>query len=543
MTALKLPFKKLSFKPKERDGKYRPDLEDNNLKNDGLVSLLKVTQFSVPEGYAEVKRYPLNPPFSYAVIAHNATTSDSFYLVDELPMNTDEKALYQRLKDLLELKLAAPDEGPQQTSFFKQLDQLLADAKDQFATFPNTSMEKVKYYLGRDIAGFGIIDALMHDPLVEDISCGGIKTPIYVWHRNFESIRTNIIFETEDNLNDFVMRMVHRSGKHVSAAFPIADLALPGNHRMAILYQKELTPKGTSFTIRKFKEEPYTIIDLINLDTLDVNIAAYLWMLIEHKMSIIVLGSTASGKTTLLNAITSLVNPTFKIFTVEDVAEINIPHENWFALVSRTGFGLDNQGEIGLFDLIKAGVRHRPDYIVVGEIRGEEAYVMFQSLATGHGGLCTMHADSVDSAVKRLMQKPMNIPPAYIPLMNCTVVIKRVMPRAIVTKGGVLSGSRRVTQVSETITENKMNNVFVWESVSDSFNGDIKNSVLLQKIAKNTGLTADEVVEELRRRVLVIQWMIEEGIRDYKSVSSIIGAYYQNPEEVLQKITPLGETV
>jgi len=531
---------KLGFKPKKQDRKDRPD-QDNNLKSNDLVSLLNITHFSIPEGYIEVKRYPLNPPFSYAAIAQNAVTSDSVYLVDELPMNADEKVLYQRLKELLELRLAAPDEGPQEAGFFKQLDQLLADSKGQFSAFPNTSMEKVKYYLGRDIAGFGLIDALIHDPLVEDISCGGTKIPVYVWHRNFESIRTSIVFENEDDLNDFVMKMVHRSGKHVSAAFPIADVALPGNHRMAILYQKELTPKGTSFTIRKFKEEPYTIVDLINLDTLDINIAAYLWMLLEHKMSIIVIGPTASGKTTLLNAITSLVNSTFKIFTVEDVAEINIPHENWFALVSRTGFGLDNQGEIGLFDLIKAGVRHRPDYIVVGEIRGEEAYVMFQALATGHGGLCTMHADSVDSAVKRLMQKPMNIPPAYIPLMNCTVTVKRVMPKAIVTQGSVLSGSRRVTQVSEIMTENKMNNVFTWESSSDTFNGDVKNSALLQKIAKNSGLNVEEVLEEFRRRVLVIQWMIEEGIRDYKSVSSIISAYYKNPEEVMQKITPLGE--
>jgi len=532
---LKLPFKS---KQQNNEGNYD---QSNNLKND-LLSLLKVTHFSIPEGYVQVKRYPLNPPFSYAVIAQNLTTLDSTYLVDELPMNSDEKVLYQRLRELLELRLTAPDEGSQEASFFKQLDQLLVDTKDQIATFPNTSKEKVKYYLARDIAGFGIIDPIMHDPLVEDISCGGPRIPIYIWHRNFESIRTNVTFENHDDLNDFVTKMVYRSGKHVSAAFPIADVALPGNHRMAILYQKELTQKGTSFTIRKFKEEPYTVIDLINLDTLDVNIVAYLWLLLEHKMSIVVLGPTASGKTTLLNAITSLVNPTFKIFTVEDVAEINIRHENWYGLVSRTGFGLDNQGEIGLFDLIKAGVRHRPDYIVVGEIRGEEAYVLFQALATGHGGLSTIHADSVDSAVKRLMQKPMNIPPAYIPLMNCTLVIKRVMPRAILTQGGVLSGTRRVTQVSEIITENKTNNVFTWESSSDAFNGDIKNSILLQKIAEYTGLKADEVIEEFRRRVLVIQWMVDEGINDYKSVSSAIGTYYKDPERVMQKITPFGET-
>ncbi len=527
----------------DKKKKESKEIKNDNFRNNDLVSLLNITHFNIPEGFTEVKRYPLNPPFSYAVIAQNLNTAESLYLVDELPLNADERVLYNVLKDLLERRLIKPDEGSDQDSFHKQLDQLLSDTKDQFTTFPNTSMEKVKHYLTRDIVGFGIIDSLMHDPLVEDISCGGIKTPVYVWHRNFDSIRTNIQFSNEDDLNDFIMKMVHRSGKHVSAAFPVSDVALPGNHRMAILYQKEITPRGSSFTIRKFKEEPYTIIDLINLDTLDVNIAAYLWMLMEHKMSTIVIGSTASGKTTLLNAITTLINPTYKIFTVEDVAEINIPHENWFQLVSRTGFGLENQGEIGLFDLIKAGLRHRPDYIVVGEIRGEEAYVLFQALATGHSGLCTMHADSTDSALKRLMQKPMNIPPAYMPLMNCTITIKRVIPRAMVTPGGVLSGTRRILQISEIVSENKNNNVFTWDSASDTFKADIKSSINLQKISRDTGLTKEEVIDEFRKRVTVLQWMIEEGIHNYRSVSSIIRTYYQNPEQVLRKISPLSETV
>ena len=532
---MKLSIK--SKKQKSRDG------DQTTTEKKDLQSLLKITHFGIPEGYVEIKRYPLNPPFTYASIIQNSETADSIYQVDEIPMNADEKILYNKLMQLLEITLTEPETNNHEASFFKQLDQVLVDAKSQFDAIPNTSMEKVKYYLGRDIAGYGIIDPLMHDHAVEDISCGGPTNSLYIWHRNFESIRTNIVFEKEDELNDFVMKMVHRSGKHVSAAFPVTDVSLPGNHRMAILYQKELTPKGTSFTIRKFKEEPYTIIDLINLDTLDINIAAYLWLLLEHKMSIIVLGSTASGKTTLLNAIISLINPTYKIFTVEDVGEINIRHENWFALVSRAGFGLDSQGEIGLFDLIKAGVRHRPDYIVVGEIRGEEAYVMFQALATGHGGLCTMHADSIDSAIKRLMQKPMDIPPSYIQLMNCAISVKRVMQKTTLTHGGVLSGTRRTTQISEVLSENRINNVFRWDSSSNLFNGDVKNSVLFQKIVDTTGWSLEDITEEFQRRVTIIQWMIDENIHDYKSVSTIISAYYKNPEEIMKKIMPIGETI
>lgn len=528
-------MKLFSSNKKAQDELERPKEDFTNVE--ALASLLKVSHFSIPEGYVEIKKYPLNPPFSYAVIVQNTSTSDTLYMVDELPMNMDEKVLYNTMKDMLERTLTAPTEGKAETTFQKQLEQLVARYKDPVNQFPNTSIEKVRYYLTRDIVGFGPIDPFMYDPGVEDISCGGVRVPLYVWHRNFESIKTNISFNDEEALNDFVMRMVHRAGKHVSAAFPVTDLALQGNHRMAILYQKEITPKGSSFTIRKFKEEPYTIIDLINLDTLDINIAAYLWLMLENKMSIMVLGPTASGKTTLLNAITSLMHPAFKIFTVEDVAEINIPHENWFALVARSGFGLEHEGEIGLYDLIKAGVRHRPDYIVVGEVRGEEAYVLFQALATGHGGLCTMHADSVDSAIKRLMQKPMNIPPAYIPMMNCTIIIKRVRPKSIISSGGVVSGSRRVTQVSEIISENRANDVFAWDAKSDTFNGDVKSSNLFQRITRNTGLTMEEIIEEYRRRILVLQWMVEEDIHDYNSVSSLISTYYQNPESILQKVT------
>lgn len=523
---------KLFGKSKKQEELEKPKDDFSNVE--ALASLLKVSHFSIPEGYIEIKKYPLNPPFSYAVIVQNTSTSDTLYMVDELPMNMDEKVLYSTMKDRLERSLTSPD--GKESSFQGQLDELLARYKDPAHQFPNTSIEKVKYYLTRDIAGFGQIDPLMYDPAVEDISCGGVRAPLYAWHRNFESIKTTIMFNDEEALNDFVMRMVHRAGKHVSAAFPITDLALQGNHRMAILYQKEITPKGSSFTIRKFKEDPYTIIDLIKMDTLDANIAAYLWLILENKMSIMVLGSTASGKTTLLNAITSLMHPAFKIFTVEDVAEINIPHENWFALIARSGFGLEHEGEIGLYDLIKAGVRHRPDYIVVGEVRGEEAYVLFQALATGHGGLCTMHADSVDSAIKRLMQKPMNIPPAYLPMMNCTIIVKRVRPRAIISSGKVVSGSRRVTQVSEIITENRTNDVFAWDAKSDTFGGDVKSSNLLQRITRNTGLTIEEIVEEYRKRIQVLQWMVEEDIRDYNSVSSLINTYYQNPETILQKV-------
>lgn len=507
-------------------------MKDKKLKNEntGFITneLIDENQSRIPEGYEIIKKYPLNPPFSYVNILYNKEKSNYLYFVDELKLNFAELEIFQTLYRLMEESLESPDDSKKNT-LDEQLDVVIKENEKLFLNNSNTSMEKVKYYLKRDINGFGIIDPLMHDLSIEDVSCSGNQTPIYVWHRNYDSIPTNIQFNSEEKLNSFVSRIVFRAGKHISSAYPISDLALQGNHRISVLYQKEVTPKGTSFTIRKFKEDPYTVIDLIKFGTINISIAAYLWMLVEAKMSFIIIGSTASGKTTLLNAITGLVHPDYKLFSVEDVAEININHDNWFTLISRSGFGLGGEGEIGMYDLIKAGVRHRPDYLVVGEIRGSEAYVMFQAMATGHGGLCTMHADSLESAVKRLQQKPMDIPPAYISLMNCALVVKRVR------ESSGQSG-RRVMTVSEITGANTSHSAFAWSPRNDHFNEDLRDSILMKKIADSTGKELSEVLEEHKKRMDILKWMTEQNIRDYKKVSEVVGKYYRDPKSILVQL-------
>jgi len=487
-------------------------------------------QSQIPSGYEVIKKYELHPPFSYATILYDSEKSSYLYFIDEIRLTHEEKQIFQTLYHLIEQSLESPDESNDNSHFNEHLDRILKENEKMFLTHSSTSMEKVKYYLKKDISGFGLIDPLMHDINIEDVSCSGIKKPIYIWHRAYDSIPTNIQFDSEEILNSFVSRIVFRAGKHISSAFPISDLALQGNHRISVLYQKEVTPKGTSFTIRKFKEDPYTVIDLIKFGTINVPIVAYLWMLVEAKMSFIIIGPTGSGKTTILNAITGLVSPDYKIFSVEDVSEININHENWFTLISRTGFGLAGEGEIGLYDLIKAGVRHRPDYIVVGEIRGSEAYVMFQAMATGHGGLCTMHADSLESAVKRLQQKPMDIPPAYISLMNCAIVVKRIK------ENSTGQSSRRAITISEIINAGTSTAAFSWNPKSDSFDDYLHESTILKKIADATGQDLKEVLEEHQKRISILKWMTEHDIHDYKKVAEVIGKYYRDPASLMQKI-------
>ncbi len=294
-----------------------------------------------------------------------------------------------------------------------------------------------------------------------------------------------------------------------------------------------MTPFGTTFTIRKFREDPYSIIDLINLGTLSEDLAAYFWIALENRASIMVLGGTGAGKTTALNALGCLIKPGSKILTIEETAELNLPHENWVSFISRRSYGLgaNQSGEVSLFDLVKASLRHRPDYLIVGEVRGSEAYVLFQALATGHGGMCTMHAESVGSAVKRLTQKPMDIAPAYIPLMNVISIIQRVHLK----KRGEMKAFRRMTSVEEIADYEKYNTMFEWKPVDDTFDFSLHGSTLFAKLSKNLGVSQQDLIEEMERRKNVLGWMRKRSIRSYHDVARIITEYYSRPDEFYRR--------
>jgi flagellar protein FlaI len=515
---------------------HKPELKGEEdfkemMKGEGqLVEFLDVKKWSVPEGYAEIEYYPLKPPFSYAAIIQNEETLEHLYVLDELPLTKEERDGYFRLRNILEYELQAPEgEETLVESFRRQMPIILSNHQKIFIGISPVGMRKILYYLERDIVGYGKIDPLMYDEYVEDIGCGGVNKPIFLWHRKYENIKTNILFRDEQELDDFIMRIVHKAGKHVSIAFPIVDVTLPEKHRLAVSFGKETTPSGTAFTTRKFRIDPFTIIDLIENETINESIAAYLWLLMENKMSAMIIGATGAGKTTALNAIACLIQPNHKIISVEEVAEINLPHENWTSTIARSGFGVEGEGEITLYDLIKSAVRHRPDLIIVGEIRGEEAYVLFQALATGHGGLCTLHAEDVDTAIQRLTQPPMNIPPSIIPLMNCVINVKHVRTPVFLESGRSLS-SRKFISISEIKNANTFQQVFSWNPSTDSFQENLAESYLLRKTAASLDISVEKLIDELEYRKQVLMHMVEYNIRDYKSVNKVLSKYYNNPQ-------------
>ena len=490
----------------------------------------------IPKGLKVIEKYPLYEPFSHVVIIQNPKTGEHKYILDELQLDPLEKGVYDRILEILLAEIESPKEeiADPRKFFAEEAKKIVDKYRISLGWLPDVSWYKILYHAERDLVGFGKIDPLMRDPNIEDVSCDGVMKPVYVWHRNYESIETNLQFPTDEVLDNTVVKLVHMAGKHVSTAFPIVDASLPGKHRLAVAYRREITPFGTAFTIRKFREDPYSIIDLINIGTFSEEMAAYFWMCLENRASIMVLGGTAAGKTTALNTLACLIKPGSKIITIEETAELNLPLENWVSLIARQSYGLGGSGvgEVSLFDLVKTSMRHRPDILVVGEVRGQEAYVLFQALATGHGGMCTMHAENLDSAVKRLTQKPMDISPAYIPLMNIVLSIQRVH----LTKNNEKRAYRRVITVNEVEDYEKYQVPCKWSPAKDVHIMDFDKSALLSSVAERQGVTKEELIEEIGRRRDVLHWMRERNIRSYKDVAAIVAEYYARPKHIYEKV-------
>jgi flagellar protein FlaI len=547
-TAIKISFQTFSINTKTKIKNIKspklPKIKFNiklNLKKKKPEPEPTPLAKTLSKGVKIIDKYPLYEPFAQVIIIQDPKTGENKYILDELQLDPMERGIYLRILEILLAEIESPKEEitDPRKFFAEQAKRIVDKYRITLGWLPDVSWYKILYHAERDLVGFGKIDPLMRDPNIEDISCDGVQKPVYIWHRNFESLETNLQFESDEDVDNLVVKLVHMAGKHVSSAFPIVDASLPGKHRLAVAYRREITPFGTAFTIRKFRDDPYSIIDLINIGTFTEEMAAYLWICLENRASIMVLGGTAAGKTTALNALACLIKPGSKIMTIEETAELNLSHENWVSLISRQSYGLGGSsvGEVALFDLVKTCMRHRPDLMIVGEVRGQEAYVLFQALATGHGGMCTMHAENVQSAVRRLTQKPMDISPAYIPLMNIVMSVQRVH----LVKNGEKKAYRRVLSVNEIIDAEKFVNPFKWDPIKDQQAIDLEGSFLLGNFSERLGITREQLIVEMNRRTDVLRWMRKGNIRSYKEVASIIAEYYARPKEFYRKIMDIEE--
>lgn len=387
-------------------------------------------------------------------------------------------------------------------------------------------LQALKYLMVRDKIRLGILEPMVHDKYIEDISCSGVGN-IFVEHKIFHGLKSAVSFADHDELDEFVLRLAEHIKKPVTLRSPVVDATLPDGSRINIVYGREISQRGSNFTIRKFAETPLSVLELIEFGSLDYMMAGYLSLVLEEGMNMFVSGETASGKTTLLNAITTFIPSTHKIISIEDTPELQVPHQNWLREVSKTASQGGGGADVSMFSLLKAALRQRPNVIIIGEIRGEEGNVAFQAMQTGHAVMATFHAASVEKLIQRLTGNPINVPKTYVDNLNVVVIQSAVkLPNG--KKG------RRALSINEIVSYDPVGNsfsfveVFRWDPIQDKFEfvGD-KNSYLLeQKIALKRGIPADKkwkVYEEVRRRARILEKLHKEkGITDFYELLTVL---------------------
>lgn len=491
------------------------------------------------ESLEEIEVVSIREPFTYARVVYDHDRSEYVYEVWEPQLDEREQKLLDMLKDSLSRTLEYEWDKMAEKDKKEYLEEAVASfVKSRGLRLEPASRDKVVYYIIRDFVGYGPVDMLMADTKVEDVSCDGTGIPLFVFHQKYESIKTSVVFADDDILNSFSVMLGQRCGKQLSVANPILDGTSVEGHRVQATYSHEVTTRGSSFTIRRYKEKPFTPTEIVKFKTASPEMVAYIWIAIENGKSMMICGGTASGKTATLNSAALFIRPGAKIVSIEDTREINLPHENWIPGTTRTGVGERGPdgkagGEIDMYDLVRAALRQRPNYIIVGEVRGKETYTMFQAMATGHPTMSTMHADSVKSMVNRLENPPINTPRILLTALNFVVI----QTHARIGDSIV----RRIKQIVELVgfepetNELITNTVYEWDPATDTFvfKG---HSFLFDEIMEMKNMTHEEIEREFRRRVDLVSYMTEKNMLDFREIAKIVVSYYQYPEETAKRV-------
>jgi flagellar protein FlaI len=406
---------------------------------------------------------------------------------------------------------------------------VLADDRKQLNEY---QVEKLLYYLRRDFIGYERIDGIKHDINVEDISCDGYNSPVFVYHSDYEQIISNI-YHGKGELDDFVVKLAQRSGKGISKRSPQVDATLPDGSRAQLTLGQEVSDHGTNYTIRQFKDVPFTPIDLINWNTFSLDEMAFLWLCIENHKSLIFAGGTASGKTTSLNAVSLFIPSNSKIVSIEDTREVELPQRNWIASVTRPSFAEDDGGDVDEFALLEAALRQRPDYIVMGEIRGEEGRTLFQVMSTGHTTYTTFHADSVGEVLKRFTTEPINVSKTMFTALDLVSI--QTSTRVDNNK---VRRNKSLTEINHYDAENdeiNVQDVYQWQAETDEFL-KMGNSNTLEEIMFDRGWSAEKLDGELFKRQVVLAYLIDRELSSYAQVAATFQAFINDQDTILSLI-------
>jgi len=546
--------------------------------------LEKAVPMAKKRHFREVERYWVNKPYAFVVIFHSKKENEKKYYAVEPYLNEIEEDIQEFLSGKLRTAIKYSDDGIKHTAdeagrrevieeetrrllkrydlfektsgetkegIIQALRTLLDDDESDpgaaiqlegistrpepaiLADDPDTlteyQVEKLLYLLKRNFLGYELIDPIKHDINVEDISCDGYNSPVFVYHSGYEQIISNV-YHGEEELDDFVIKLAQRSGKGISKRLPQVDTTLPDGSRAQLTLGKEVSDHGTNYTIRQFKDVPFTPIDLINWNTFSLDEMAYLWLAIENHKSLIFAGGTASGKTTSLNAVSLFIPSNTKIVSIEDTREVELPQRNWIASVTRPSFSDDDQGDVDEFDLLEAALRQRPDYIVMGEIRGEEGRTLFQVMSTGHTTYTTFHADSVDEVLKRFTTDPINVSKTMFTALDLVSIQTQTR-----VQGTKVRRNKSLTEINHYEAENdeiNVQDVYQWQAETDEYL-KMGDSNTLEEIKFDRGWTDEKLEEELFKRQVILAYLIKNGLNTYAEVAATVQAFINDPETIL----------
>lgn len=466
------------------------------------------------------------------------------YNVFKQKYSSGEKLLLSELRENLVDLAISSDESLQVNE-----DKLLNDIKNflfaklannsQNNTISNEYLDNLARKLFQDLVGYGEIDPLIRDDNLEEIMVIGIDKPVFVYHREYGMMKTNILFKDAGEVMNLIDSIARQINRRIDQESPILDGRLPDGSRVNATIPP-ISADGPSMTIRKFKRDPLTIIDLINSKTISVELAAFFWLCFDglgvKSANAIISGGTSSGKTTTLNALSSFINPKERIITIEDTLELQIPHEHVIRMETRPP-NVENRGELTMNDLVKNSLRQRPDRIIVGEVRGSEAITLFTALNTGHSGFGTLHSNDARETITRLTNAPMSVPNIMISAIDFIIMQNRIY-----RSDGV--SFRRISEVAEVsgIEEGviQLNKIFEWDPQSDTIKNVGITSKTLTEIANVSGNSLNSLYDEIKNREIVLQHMVDWNIRSIRDVSTVLEMYYLDSQKVLNRILLAG---
>lgn len=495
-----------------------------------------VVDFTIPADspYKEVELYDVNAPYAYVRIAYNPESHEFQYQALEPRLSPKEQELLDAIKirfiESLDINLKEVSRQNAESFLREKTMEYLQEYQIDISP---KKREKIMYYIVRNFVGYGEIDVFMRDSNLEDVSCDGPNTPIYVYHKVYNSIPTSVEFADDEEVDSFAIKIAQICGRHISIANPLLDATLPDGSRIQLTLGREITTRGSTFTIRRFKDNPITPANLIDFHTFSTAMLAYLWLAVDSSKSLIFAGGTASGKTTAMNAVSLFIQPEMKIVSIEDTRELNLSHPNWIPGVTRQSFGGADKGSIEMYELLRASLRQRPEYILVGEVRGVEALTLFQAMSTGHTTFSTMHADSVASAIHRLENPPINVPRIMIQALDLIAIQVQVKV-----------GDKRVRRC-KTLTEIVgvdprtgellTNDVFSWDAARDMFHYSGR-SYVIESVMESRGWTEERVRDELKRRQEILEWTKNKKVAHFRDFAKIVVAYNREPETVMKMV-------